>query len=73
MTNTFALLKNNVIDNIILLEDKDSFSESEGIDFCKSIMNGDWIGVNGEYSYRGTAGIGYTYDPDTDTFIAQTE
>ena len=48
-------------------------SEEKGIAYCKSLFGEDtnWVQTSFSGSFRGCyAGIGYTYDPTTNTFIA---
>jgi len=48
-------------------------SEEKGIAYCKSLFGEDtnWVQTSYSRSFRGPyAGIGYTYDPTTNTFIA---
>jgi hypothetical protein len=59
-----------VVNNVELLDDGIE-SEAKGIAFCQSLFGGVWL----QTSYHGNirknyAGIGFTYDPDRDAFIA---
>lgn len=60
-----------VVNNDVLLDDNNNESEIIGINFCKSLLGGNWIqtSYNGKFRYN-YAGIGYTYDPIDDAFIA---
>jgi len=61
-------VNNDVIDNLPYPE-----SNPVGIEFCQSLYGADTIWKQTSYNnnFRGTyAGIGYTYDPVLDVFIA---
>jgi hypothetical protein len=60
-----------VVHNNELLDENNVEQEQKGIDFCVAHYGGTWI----QTSYNGTirknyAGIGSTYDPIRDAFIA---
>lgn len=62
-----------VISNADILDAQGNESEAQGIAFCRSLFGADtrWV----QTSYNGNirknyAGIGYTYDPQRDAFIA---
>ena len=73
----FAKINNNRVQQVIVvnnevLENK-PFPESEpiGIAFCKSLYGADteWLQTSYNANFRGIyAGIGSTYNPETDTF-----
>jgi hypothetical protein len=72
----FAQLENNIVTQVIVVHNNELLdngveSEAKGIAFCQSLFGGTWI----QTSYNGNirknyAGIGYTYDPTRDAFIA---
>jgi hypothetical protein len=73
----FAQLENNtvirviVISNDDILDDNGNESETKGQEFCQQFGEGTYL----QTSYNGTfrknyAGIGHTYDPQRDAFIA---
>ena len=72
----FAKIENGVVCNVIVVADADCgggvFPESEpvGQQFIASIgLDGEWRQTSYNNNFRGCyAGIGYTYDPDTDEF-----
>jgi hypothetical protein len=74
----FALIENDVVTNVIVIDNADcgggDFPESEAIGqaFIASIgLPGEWLQTSG--NFRGCyAGIGYTYDSDLDEFVAPT-
>lgn len=74
----FALVNNNVVDQVIVIANSDcddlQFPESEPIGqaFIASLeIDGDWKQTSYSGSFRGTyAGLGWTYDPDLDVFVA---
>jgi hypothetical protein len=78
----FAKLENNivreviVVNNAVITNENGVEQEQLGIDFCKSLYGKDtnWIQTSYGGSFRGKfAGIGDTYDPVNDVFVAPTE
>jgi len=69
MAHFAELNENNIVLRVVVIDDK---YEQEGIEWCENFFNGGiWI----QTSYTGSirknyAGIGYTYDPNRDAFIA---
>ncbi len=72
----FAKLKNNIVQQVIVVSNQDILdeqgqeSEEKGIAFCSNLLGGTWK----QTSYNGNirknyAGIGYTYDEGRDAFI----
>ena len=64
------VVNNDVIGNATALE-----GEAQGIAFCKETFGAgtEWAQTSYNASFRGKfAGIGYTYDPIKDEFIAPT-
>jgi len=68
---------NNQVLQVIVVADKDTSDdsgnevESIGVAFCNRLWGGTWL----KTSYNGNirknyAGVGYTYDPQRDAFIA---
>jgi len=77
MAHFAELDENNVVINVIvvhnneLLNENGNESEQKGIDFCFAHYGGTWV----QTSYNGNirknyAGIGFTYNPVADVFIA---
>ena len=77
MAHFAELDENNIVINVIvvhnneLIDDDGNECEAKGINFCVAHFGGCWI----QTSYNATirknyAGIGHTYDPDRDAFIA---
>jgi predicted transcriptional regulator len=74
----FAEIQKNLVTQVIVISDSDCAggkfpaSESVGQKFIASLgIDGEWLQTSIENEYRGLyAGIGYTYDPDLDEFIA---
>jgi hypothetical protein len=72
----FAQIDNGIVSQVIVVSNDDcsggDFPESEAIGqaFIASLgLTGDWKQTSYSASFRGAyAGIGYTYDPTTDTF-----
>lgn len=76
----FAKVENGKVQQVIVIANDDcgggDFPASEPIGqaFIASIgLTGDWLQTSYNANFRGTyAGIGYIYDPDTDTFLPPT-
>jgi hypothetical protein len=74
----FARLQNGYIDNVIVVANSDCddlpFPESEpvGQTFIAALgIEGTWLQTSYNGNFRGCyAGIGYTYDEDSDSFVA---
>lgn len=74
----FARIENGIVQEVIVLTNDDCgggvFPESESIgqSFIASIgLEGNYLQTSYNGNFRGTyAGIGYTYDPELDQFIA---
>jgi len=60
-----------VVNNAELIDQNGVESEQKGIDFCKSLFDGNWIqtSYNGKFR-KNFAGVGYTYDQVRNAFIA---
>jgi len=73
----FAKVENNVVDQVIVVANSDcgglDFPESEpvGQAFIASLgIEGEWLQTSYNNNFRGTyAGIGFTYDEESDTFV----
>tara|TARA_R100000963_G_C4597665_1_gene72503 strand:- start:91 stop:495 length:405 start_codon:yes stop_codon:yes gene_type:complete len=69
MAHFAELDKNNIVLRVVVVDDE---YEQEGIEWCEKFFNGGiWV----QTSYMGSirknyAGVGYTYDPNRDAFIA---
>ena len=74
----FAKINNNIVEQVIVVANADcgglEFPESEpvGQAFIASLnLEGEWLQTSYNGNFRGTyAGIGYTYDEVSDTFVA---
>lgn len=74
----FAKINNNIVEQVIVVANADcgglEFPESEpvGQAFIASLgLVGEWLQTSYNGNFRGTyAGIGYTYDEVSDTFVA---
>jgi len=78
MAHFAQLDENNVVTQVIVVANEELLldgveNETKGIEFCKSLLGEDtrWV----QTSYNGNirknyAGIGYTYDPVADVFVA---
>lgn len=76
----FAKINGNVVTQVIvvhnneLLDENGVESEAKGVEFCKNLFGGEWKQTSYNGSFRGKyAGIGYTYDPVADEFVAPGE
>ena len=75
MAHFAKLDENNLVVQVIVVHNNELLidgveSEVKGIEFCQTLIGGNWI----QTSYNGTmrknyAGIGYTYDATRDAFI----
>jgi hypothetical protein len=74
----FAKVTNNEVAEVIVVANSDcgdlDFPESEpvGQAFIASLgLDGEWLQTSYHGNFRGAyAGIGYTYDPELDEFVA---
>jgi hypothetical protein len=74
----FAKVHNSVVQNVIVVANADcgglEFPESEAVGqaFIASLgIEGTWLQTSYNNNFRGAyAGIGYTYDEESDTFVA---
>lgn len=57
---TYAIISNNVVNNVIMADDKEATEQALN---CVLI----------EYTPENPAGIGWVFDPDTNTFAPPTE
>jgi len=78
MAHFAQLDENNVVTQVIVVHNNELVDngverEELGVAFCKSLFGADtrWVQTSYNGNIRGVyAGIGYTYDPDKDEFIA---
>ena len=68
MAHFAELDSNNVVLRVIVVSDE---YENDGANWCNNLLGGTWI----QTSYNGRirkqyAGIGYTYNPEADVFVA---
>lgn len=68
--------ENNIVQQVIvvhnneLLDENGIEQESKGIQFCQSLLGGNWVQTSYNATFRKNyAGIGYTYDTVRDAFI----
>ena len=73
----FAQLDGNTVTQVIVVANEDTADEDGneveaiGVEFCQNLLGGTWIQTSYNDNMRKQyAGIGYTYDPDADVFIA---
>jgi hypothetical protein len=78
MAHFAQLDENNVVLQVIVVNNNELIeggeeSEAKGIGFCKVMFGADtrWVQTSYNANFRGIyAGIGYTYDPVKDEFVA---
>lgn len=74
----FAKVNNSIVSEVVVVANSDcgggKFPESEPIGqaFLASLgLNGEWLQTSYHANFRGAyAGIGYSYDPELDVFVA---
>ena len=67
----FAQIKNNVVQQVIVVNNEKVSDEATGVAFCKSLFGEDteWVQTSYSGAFRRTfAGAGATYDPVEDIF-----
>ena len=66
----FAKVENGIVREVIVIGNENAPDEAAGQAFIAFIgLAGEWIQTSYNHNFRGTyAGIGYIYDPVTDTF-----
>jgi hypothetical protein len=77
----FARINNNIVREVIVISDTDCpdpapDNEAAGQAFIANVLGlaGEWKQTSYNGNFRGVyAGIGYTYDPDLDEFVAPVE
>lgn len=78
MAHFAQLDENNVVTQVIVVHNNELVDngverEELGVAFCQSLFGADtrWVQTSYNGSIRGVyAGVGYTYDPDKDVFVA---
>jgi hypothetical protein len=76
MAHFAELDENNVVKQVIVIDNNELLdngveSEAKGIEFCVNLFGGTWIQTSYNANFRGIyAGIGMTYDPANDVFVA---
>ena len=77
MAHFAELDENNVVTRVLVINNNELLDadgqelEQKGIDFCVNLFGGKWIQTSYNANFRGVyAGIGYTYDPLLNIFIA---
>jgi len=78
MAHFAKINSNNIVENVIVVSNSDcgggEFPESEPIGqaFIASLgLDGEWLQTSYHSNFRGAyAGIGYSYDPELDQFVA---
>jgi hypothetical protein len=64
--NYFAQIVNNIVTEVIAVKS----DVSNGSQFCHDLLGGEWVQTFINDPNKTYAGIGYTYDPATQNFIA---
>lgn len=69
--DTNRVIRVIVVDNKDTLDQDGNENEVIGAKFCHDLLGGRWVQTSYNHNFRGTfAGIGMTYDPIKDEFIA---
>lgn len=72
--DTNTVLRVIVVDNKDTQDQDGKENEAIGAKYCHDLLGGRWIQTSYNNSFRGTfAGIGHTYDPHKDVFVAQSD
>lgn len=76
MAHFAQINENNIVQQVIvvhnneLLDDNGIEQESKGIQFCQSLLGGNWVQTSYSANFRKNyAGQGYMYDSTRDAFI----
>lgn len=66
----FAKIENNIVTQVVVVPDE---HEANGEEYLNSLgLEGHWVQTSYNANIRGRfAGIGDTYDPEQDVFVAQ--
>ena len=64
--NYFAQIINNIVTQVTCV----NADIADGAQFCHDLLGGDWVQTFIDNSEKTYAGIGYTYNPATQNFIA---
>lgn len=76
MAHFAQLDETNIVTQVIVVHNNELLdngveSEAKGIAFCQSLLGGNWVQTSYNKNIRKNfAGIGFTYDPIRDAFIA---
>ncbi len=77
MAHFAELDENNVVTKVIVVHnnellDGETESEAKGVEFCSTLFgHTNWVQTSFNHSIRKHfAGVGYTYDSDSDVFLA---
>ena len=62
----YAQIVDNIVKDVIVVND----NVPDGAQFCHDTFGGQWVQTYIDDPDKTYAGIGYTYDPATDNFIA---
>jgi len=66
--NYFAQIVDNIVTEVIAVND----NIVDGAQFCHDLLGGVWVQTYIDNPDKTYAGIGYTYDPETQDFISPT-
>ena len=64
--NYFAQIINNIVTEVTCV----NADIADGAQFCHDLLGGEWVQTYMNDPDKTYAGIGYTYDPATQNFIA---
>jgi len=72
----FAQIQDGIVTQVIVVHNNELLIdnvevESKGSEFCESLFGGVWVQTSYNNNFRKQyAGVGYSYDPVADVFIA---
>jgi hypothetical protein len=72
----FAQIQDGIVTQVIVVHNNELLVdnvevESKGSEFCESLFGGVWVQTSYNNNFRKQyAGVGYSYDPVADVFIA---
>jgi hypothetical protein len=76
MAHFAQLDQNNIVQKVIVIDNKHALTEEAGIDFIKNVLkfDGTWLQTSYNNNIRGKfAGVNDIYDPKKDEFIVNTK
>ena len=62
----YAQIVDNIVTEVIVISD----DITNGAEFCTNLLGGEWVQTFMDNPDKTYAGLGYTYDPTTQDFVA---